>query len=348
MSLIFMDGFDLYSSINDVKSAGWRGMDNLVVNTSGGKFGGGCVGGTVDDQGWQISVRGDDGGTIDDGETLIIGWYYKIDDGSLGNDDQLLGIYSGVNFQCGLRQNSSGALYARDDTDSTVGSASSETMSPDTWHYLEFKASSSTSSGTIIVRLDEVEVINVSGVDTQSGGWASVRFTGDNAAWLIDDVVIMNGDGGRLNDFLGEVRIATILPDEDTLQDDFIQSSSGSTASLLNTPSGSWPDDSEYIESNNISDETRVKMGEMPENLGTIHAISTINQPRKTNVTSKRIRGLIRSNGSTFLDDHDSPILDEYVLNRTIHVEDPGQGSPSVLWDETSLNNLEIGVRITS
>jgi hypothetical protein len=91
-------------------------------------------------------------------------------------------------------------FFTRDAT-SVASSANSQITAAGTWNYLELKSRLHDTAGACIVRLNGVEIINATGLDTRNGGtntvYESVRLlrsgTGKNS--LYDDLYISTGIG---------------------------------------------------------------------------------------------------------------------------------------------------------
>lgn len=85
------------------------------------------------------------------------------------------------------------------------------------WCYVEFKAVIDDAAGEIVVKVDNVEVINESGIDTRNGGTSPnidrLRLNTWNAVWYFRDVYLCSLAGASFNDFLGPINVEALLPD---------------------------------------------------------------------------------------------------------------------------------------
>jgi len=87
----------------------------------------------------------------------------------------------------------------------------------DTWHYGEFKVKIHDSLGEFVVKIDGVEVLNATGLDTRNGGASGVIDLFQIGAQRGDDfhfrdLVLMNEQGSAFNDFIGPVIVEAVLP----------------------------------------------------------------------------------------------------------------------------------------
>lgn len=96
-----------------------------------------------------------------------------------------------------------------------------------TWRHIALKATLHSSTGSAEVRLDDVPMITVSGVSTSvtTGSVTAIRMaaggTTAGSGVAFDDLYVCDGvdgtatDGRANNDFLGDVKIASIFPSSD-------------------------------------------------------------------------------------------------------------------------------------
>lgn len=114
------------------------------------------------------------------------------------------------------------------------------------WYYLEVKVVCNSSTGSVNIKVNEINVASVSGIDT-TGGFAGSTFgtvqwgvTDSNISphsW--DDFYLLNGAGSTNNDFLGDVRVIRLRPN-----------AAGSSSGF--TPGGSGNDGTNHYE--NVND----------------------------------------------------------------------------------------------
>lgn len=103
---------------------------------------------------------------------------------------------------------------------SSVLAVSNQVFSQDTWYYIELKAVVHNSAGSYALRVNGVEWLSDSSVNTRSSSnnsanqvMMSVYGTGTSPAVMwVDDVYALDSTGTVLNDFLGPCRHAVCLP----------------------------------------------------------------------------------------------------------------------------------------
>ena len=92
-----------------------------------------------------------------------------------------------------------------------LGQSAVSLFPPSAWTYLELKANIHSSTGSVVLKLNGVTKISVSGINTQNTANAYVtRVRFQNG--LIDDLYICDTTGAANNDFLGDVRVETLYP----------------------------------------------------------------------------------------------------------------------------------------
>ncbi len=109
-----------------------------------------------------------------------------------------------------------------------IGVSSEDVLSANTWHYIELAVKVNPTTGTVDVKVDDVSVLSLSGVNTQGlsnygeiGGFQFLSPAGTNSDyeenWLLDDIYILDSTGSVNNTFLGPIRVwKTSLVDGDT------------------------------------------------------------------------------------------------------------------------------------
>jgi hypothetical protein len=103
------------------------------------------------------------------------------------------------------------------------------------WHYWECKVVLDAAAGSVLVKRDGVTMINLTGVNTKNGGTKTtldgVECTTMNSStnqW-IDDVYVCNTAGTTNNDFLGDVTIECLRPNNNGTTSGFMGSDGNQT-----------------------------------------------------------------------------------------------------------------------
>ncbi len=230
MTMLFMDSFDHYGSgdtgdanILDGVWAEWYTRDGaagdyegLVVPSFGARTGNVCafMG--------RSAVRRK---VLPSGKTtLYMGFGIYFPTLPNANGDSWLSLRdTGNTALMSLYVNSDGSLTLANGENiaSPIVSSSGPVLTAGTWHHLEFKIVINATTGTIEVRKDgsTTPVINGTGLNTGSTAIAQFAFcqslSVDKPTYYIDDLVVFDSAGSYNNDFIGDVRVATIFPNAD-------------------------------------------------------------------------------------------------------------------------------------
>lgn len=155
--------------------------------------------------------------------TLVIGFAYKTP--TQQNSNKLWTLRNSSNGEiASLYISSSNRLEVR--LGSTGIAFSSELLVSGSWYYIEWKHVCHASSGSTEIRVNGETVASATGVDTQSSAPPIdyVRFSGQDANSVLDDIYILDITGGVNDDFLGPCLVESLLPNADTGDVDFTPS----------------------------------------------------------------------------------------------------------------------------
>jgi hypothetical protein len=210
MTLLFADGFETGTSAwvssggGTAVGTGRFGQGVTLTNTSG-----------YWDTGFPATLG-----------PMIIGFAYKPGSATNGGIASIqnipasgmhIGFVRGASGEINVHAGSFGSLGT------VIGTTAAGILPPGAWSYIEMKFTIHASAGIVVLRVNGVEVLNVSGKDTQDTPaplTASILHLGNTAlagivSSVYDDVYICDGTGSFNNDFLGEVMIEHLMPGSD-------------------------------------------------------------------------------------------------------------------------------------
>lgn len=148
-------------------------------------------------------------------------------------------------------------VYRGDSAGTLLGSFAFTEPPAATWVHFELKARLHDTTGSVVVRMDEVVVINLAGVDTKNGGTAAVFDTiefSNNWSNGVDDLYACNEQGSVNTDFLGAIRVEALDPNGNGATSNGVGSDGNSVdnyALLEETPTGST---ASYVDLNATGD----------------------------------------------------------------------------------------------
>lgn len=218
------------------------------------------------------------------------------------------------------------------------------------WYYFEVYAKIG-DSGSVIIRFNEGEVCNLSGIDTQPSssttvggfylGWGDVNWY--NIYYNYDDLYVIRPDGEGAAWFLGDVRVETIFPTGEGTTIDFAPSAG--TDNALNVDEVAHDGDTTYNSSATLNAKDTLVYGNLATATGTIHAVRYNTAARKTAGGGlRKIAPILRHGGS----DYTRPsfmLSDSYNwAPQTMDEDNPATG---VDWTISDINNAEFGYQVT-
>jgi hypothetical protein len=251
--------------------------------------------------------------------------------------------------QCMFRYDETGTIYV----ETTQGSADVATSAAGVltfavWNYLEIKCVIG-SSGSVVVKVNGVEVINETGVNTQyygSGGAEFLRFgtpwdgnSWDTCRW--DDLVVMDDSGTTFNDFIGDVKVDGVIPDADGFHTDFTPQGAGSHYVEINDRTGPTGVTTTYNTSSVVGDKDSYEFT-APGDVPTILAVGIACCVDNPDTGVATIQPFWRIGGVDYDTDVDWDMAATSVLQHFAWQElNPATGLP---WTKAVLTAAEFGI----
>jgi len=334
MAILFMDGFDHYVEADITKK--WTSASNAAyttMGTTGGRHGGYL--GVSGNQGYIYKVFSSGLATVYTGFACSIAAY------STG-DITLASFRDATVLHLVLCVNSSNILEVRlgSSTGTLIGSGSS-VVSESAWHYIEWAVTIDNTAGAVIVKVDGVTEINVSGVDTQNGGTATATTLWLGAAsngrvCFFDDLYISDSA------LLGDVRIDTLYPTSDGAHTDFTPSTGTSHYACVDEPQIGLSDS---VYSSTVGAVDTYGLGDLPSGAsGTIYAVQVNNIASKSDAGARSIASVVRS-GTSESTSSATALASTAVDNLAIFATDP---ATSTAWTVSGINGMEAGTKVAA
>lgn len=231
----------------------------------------------------------------------------------------------------------------------TVVATSAAPLVPETWYYLEVGVVMD-NSGSIIVRLNSIEIINVTGVDTQSGGSPgadNVRLQSDPFGFgtvvTFDDFYVNDATGAAPhNTFYGDVRVDRV----DTVADDTVQFSPLSSTNESMIDDGNSPDDdTTYVSSSVAGHRDLYTVGGYATPSGSILGVTVRTVVRKTEAGDRTFKTVLNS-GGTEISSSAVGLSTSYIEQSLYTAVDPNTGV--AFTNAAAINAVKIGYEIVS
>jgi hypothetical protein len=144
--------------------------------------------------------------------------------------------------------------------------------------HLEFKVKIDPVDGYIEVRLNQVTIMNLTGINTRytantetsQVAWAKEAIGGNGGLYYFDDIVCSDTLGGRNTDFIGDQKCFYLPPTSDGVNQDFTVSTAGPAYIVLsNVP----PDDAQYLSLVATTGKTGVGCANLPGNTASVAGV---------------------------------------------------------------------------
>ena len=241
--------------------------------------------------------------------------------------------------QCDLRIIPGGLL--RVTRNGTVLATSSASLLTNIYYHIEWKIVIDNSAGSTIVKVNEVEVINSTSLDTQNtaNAYATDVYLGFWNAFPgvvrgdFDDFVVRD-DG-----FSGDCSVVALLPTGIGSTNQWTATGAATTREAVDeTPPNS---DTDYIQTANITDLSLFTYPTISV-LATIVAVIPIPFAKKTAAGVTQIKSVVRSGGANYAGVAKSPSDGSYEFHPDILMVNPATG---VAFTAAEWNAIEVGVQ---
>lgn len=346
MALILAEPFSQYLSsagtteagtANDDGTTAWSSSSNSTDNTQG-RFGARTLNMTTNGRTLRMRL-----GAI--GATQIFGGAFKWDSSTsaLPVSAQLLaGLTSGGAANWVINLGVGGSLYIFQAGGSTLVGTVPSVVRSDVWHYLEVKVFND-NAGTMVIRLDGVQIFSTSGIDFQNGTLSaeslSLGGNADNVFW--EDVIVMDSTGATFNDFMGDMRYEIALVDADGATANWT-ASAGTRWQTIDDPLGTHDADTTYISSNTTDQDNYSSHVAIAATGATVIHFAELLALARADASGDEIALAVVSGATTDIG-ADIPLVNgTYRWRKKIWTVDP---NTAAAWTVANINAAEWGVR---
>lgn len=236
MTLLFMDGFDHYSTADITKKWDSRvSSSNSGIYPDAGRRGGGA---------FQIVNEAEVVKLFPATTTVIVGAALSSAGfpASPATNTGFIRFKDSTTTHVSVHPMSDGSLRVyRGDVTTLLGSTATGVISTAGYQYIEAKVTIDDTAGAVELRVNGVTVLSLTGIDTRNAGNASCNSVrvggtfGSNVVGYVDDLYICDASGSINNDFLGDIRIDVLAPSGDGTHNDFTASASVADATAAYT-----------------------------------------------------------------------------------------------------------------
>lgn len=219
----------------------------------------------------------------------------------------------------------------------------------DGWHYVETKVVLHDTAGSVVVMVDGVEVLNLSGIDTKNGGTAStidrVKLWSETVdSTRHDDFYLLDGAGSEDVDFWGPIRISTLVPSGNGNSSGMVGSDGNSADNylLVDEGNGSLANAADYVASGTSGTKDTYPLPDLNALAQSVRAVQYGVNVAKTDSGTLSLRRIIRK-GGVDLAGADLVVGASFVWYNEMLPNTPDGG---VDWTVSDVNGIEIGFEV--
>jgi hypothetical protein len=261
---------------------------------------------------------------------------------------------SGNQEQVGIRVMTTGAIVAwRGDEFVTPLGSSSPVITTGAWQHIEARVKAHDTAGEVEVRVNGVTVLSLTGIDTNSGSAVAQEIAQvaqlcavaiSTTEWWTDDLYVWNTLGPNNNDFIGDRRVLTSFPDQDTVIADWGLSAGVNGFALVDDNPAD--DDATHLFSPVYvapGDQSAFEFEDLPEEVAAIAAVMVVNRGLKTDAGPCTTQVSMIADTSEALGT--SQALTSVYTDRTnVFETNPDTGAP---WTRAEANRALVAIRRT-
>jgi hypothetical protein len=332
MALIYLDGFDDYTTASQRWASG-----SVSFGTSFSRFGVG--------QGIRCAAGGQVTRNLGANySTLVMGVALNpVGNITTTNNFFIRFIDTGTNQIVISQTATSGIAISRN---ATLLSQTGPVLSQSSWIYLEFKITFHSSAGSYELRLNGAPALSQSGINTQNtaNAYANQLMLNSGSDSYYDDLYMLDTTGSANNDFLGDVRIYTLMPSGNGTYSQWT-GSDGNTVDnyLLVDDPANHDTDTTYVETNTVNNVDTYALQDVPST-ATVYGVQLNMVSRKTDAGTRGISPVLRSGGADYVGTERIQ-SSSYQWFGQLYDQNP---SGPANWTATSVNALEAGVKVTT
>jgi hypothetical protein len=326
MAVVLMEGFD-HVAANQTALKGWSASPTSMQT---GRFGGQAA--EVSNLARTLSKL-----LPSTYATLIAGCAVKVSNVTSALD--FFQLRAGATATVRISCNASGQIQVRNSGGTIIATGTTVLVS-NAWNYIEVKAFINGASGTVEVHLNgAVEIASTTG-NFGSTNLDTIALIGNTSSVVTDwdDIYAADTTGAApRNTFLGDVRIATVMPTSDGAHSQWTPSTGTAHWSLVDetTPN----DDTDYVSDATPGHYDTFGCGPI-DTAATVFGVQTNLYARKDDAAVRQIAPVIRQSGT----DHDGAtvtLTSTYAFYTQLFNQDPTPAD----WTPTTVNADEYGVK---
>lgn len=260
---------------------------------------------------------------------------------AIGTGKAVVGFDDNGTTQAQITIDSDGTCHA-------TGTATTFTLPDFAYRHWQVKCTIGNSTGAWQVKIDNVTVLDETGLDTQQtanayctqarfGGGANVGGTYD-----YDDDILMDTSGSTMNDFIGDKRVLEQMPTGDSATMQFTPSTGTDGYAMVDETDPD--DDTTYIEDATVGHVARFTFPALPVSTAEVLTADVLWFGKKTDAGTRTLKGSAKSVASV-ASGADVAMSTVYGYSRGHFETDPATSSA---WTPAGVNAAEHGVEVVA
>lgn len=332
MSIVFIDGFDLYSAtIPMTAKAAWA---SVGTNFQTGRFGGQAV---RSQNGAQPSLN-----LASALSTMTVGVAFRHVNAPAASRT-VFQLRNGTTTICTLFLRTDNSLeFVRGNTSGTnvLLTTAASLLATGNWYFLELEFLRSATVGTAALYVEGVSVASGSGLNTGASDINNILFglpTTIVESHDYDDLYVTN-----TTTKLGPCRVETLRPSADTATAQWTPNSG--TSHFNRVSDATYDGDTTYVASATVGNKDLYDIADLSSTPATIHAVQVTLAARKDDATARTIRSNNKS-GATTTNGATITLSASYAVTVDMYATDP---NTAAAWGASAVNALQIGQEVVS
>lgn len=354
MSLMFLDGFDTYTTATDFDSVYTARNSSEIITgpnaTAFARFAGAQYVRFQFATYWMQRIMPIQGAV---GTTWIVGAAIYYDGPTVNYRQYPFYFQDAAANSIGLNWNDQFQLILMRNNTTVLATDATQRVLPRQWNYYEMKVNFQTSAtGSVEVRLNGVSIpaLTLTNVVTVAAGsgptyvsWGGSRASDVNLFWYLDDIYVCDGTGSYNNDFLGPIRVQTLYPSAPGTYSQWNQIGGvpSNPQTAINEPY--YDKDNSYLSSNTVNALSSFYFKSLLANTNAVKAVQVRSFMRKDEAGIRQVQTFLRQ-GSTDL--ASGPIITPSESYGTILTRFDNNPITAGAWVVSDVNTGEFGLKV--
>jgi hypothetical protein len=229
------------------------------------------------------------------------------------------------------------ALYRSDNNTQVAVSSAPVWSGANVWRYIELKHIPST--GACEIRVDGI--LRVSGTVPTAASVTTLNLEcqGTGAQTYIDDLYVLDSTGTTNNNYLGDVRVQTLLPSADGAN---LAMTPDSGTTHYNRVNEAASDTTSYVSSASVGVKDSYRYQQLTANTSSVYGVAVTSYASKDAPVAAGLATLVRIGSTDYVNAQPQILSASWVAGTDLYQARPSDSAP---WTPTDVNSAEFGVQ---